>query len=185
MNIILIICYRLLHVLKKLFGLPMDNIQNCHHLLKMHKEVFWWFFKWLHSIKWGRIAVQMWFRIFHPTPKKKSYSPISGDFHFSFIRSDIDIRKMKIVWNWTVTFFFGVGWKIWNHFWKVIRPHFIDCNHLKNHQSTSLCILGTWWQFWILPIGYSDCQWTIFGIVTLCSKYRKVWSDSFLVGYNR
>ena len=56
-------------------------------------------------------------------------------------------RKMKIVRNWIITFFFLVGRKIWNHFWIVIRPHFIDCNHLKNHQSTLLWILSKWWQF--------------------------------------
>ena len=33
--------------------------------------------------------------------------------------------------------------------------------------------------------GYSDCQWTIFRIITICSKYRKECSDGFLGGYNR
>ena len=98
---------------------------------------------------------------------------------------DVDIRKMKIVWNLTITFLFGVGRKFWNHFWTVIRPHFIDCNHLKNHWSTPFCILSKRWQFWISSIGYSDCQWTIFRIVTICSKYKKVRSDGFLGGYNR
>ena len=102
---------------------------------------------------------------FSSDSKKKSYGPISNDFHFSYvdIRSDVDIRKMKIVWNWNIIFFFGVGRKFWNHFWIVIRPHFIDCNHLKNHQSTPFCILSKWWQFWILSIGYTD------------SKILKIW----------
>ena len=106
-------------------------------------------------------------------------------FFQSVVHIVVHIVVVIVIVVVVVTFFFGVGWKIWNHFWKVIRPHFIDCNHLKNHQSTSLCILGTWWQFWILSIGYSDCQWTIFRIVTICSKCIKKCSDGFLSGYIR
>ena len=54
--------------------------------------------------------------------------------------------KMKMVRNVTITFFFFVWRKFWNHFWIVIRPCFIDCNHLKNHPNTPLHVLRKWWK---------------------------------------
>ena len=84
------------------------KIQNCHHWFKIQKERFWWFFRWLQSIKWSRITIKKWFQNFSSDAKKKKFSQISNDFYFSSvdIQSDIDIRKMKIVGNWTIIFFF-------------------------------------------------------------------------------
>ena len=66
--------------------------RNCHHLLKIHKGVLWWFFKWLQSIKWGRITIQKWFQIFRPTPKKK----VMVQFRTIFIFRCIFKEKKRI-----------------------------------------------------------------------------------------
>ena len=100
------------------------------HLLKTLKGVFGWYFKWLQSTKQGRITIQKWFQNFRPTKKKKVMVNFLTIFIFRMSKqSDFDTRKMKIVRNLTITFFFLIGEKFWNHFWIVIRTHLIDFNH--------------------------------------------------------
>ena len=61
----------ILDIVHGLFRLPMGNIQNCNHFVKIHKGVLGWFFRWLESTKWGQITIQEWFQNFLPTPKKR------------------------------------------------------------------------------------------------------------------
>ena len=61
-----------------------------------------------------------------------------------------NIWKMKSVRNLVITFCSLVVGKIWDNFWKVIRPWLIDCNHLKNRQNNSWPL----WQKWPLCIWF-------------------------------